>query len=68
LIAWISGASSAMVALFASHLLIVTMVVFGNATYFISWRTAKREIDLTKILRNRSSQGFTAAMRESELS
>jgi len=37
----ISGASSAMVALSASQLLIVAMVVFGNAAYFIS--TSKRE-------------------------
>ncbi len=39
----ISGASSAMVALSASHVLIVAMVVFGNAAYFISRRTSKRE-------------------------
>ena len=37
----ISGASSAMVALSASQLLIVAMVVFGNAAYFIS--TSKRQ-------------------------
>ena len=34
----ISGASSAMVALSASHLLIVAMVVFANALYFIGRR------------------------------
>ena len=38
----ISGATSAMVALSASHLLIVAMVVFANAAYFIGRRTQER--------------------------
>ena len=38
-----SGASSVMVALSTSHLLIVAMVVFGNAAYLIGRRFAKRE-------------------------
>ena len=38
----ISGASSAMVALSASHLLIVAMVVFANAAYFIGRRRSRQ--------------------------
>jgi hypothetical protein len=37
----ISGASSVMVALSSSHLLIVAMVVFGNAAYLIGRRTRR---------------------------
>jgi hypothetical protein len=38
----LSGASSAMVALSASHLLIVAMVVFANVEYFIGRRSSQR--------------------------
>jgi len=38
----ISGASASMVALSASHLLIVAMVAFANAAYFIGRRTSQR--------------------------
>jgi hypothetical protein len=38
----LSGASSAMLALSMSHVLIVAMVVFGNAAYFYSKRTSQR--------------------------
>ena len=38
----ISGASSAMVALSASHLLIVAMVVFANGAYFVGRRRSQR--------------------------
>jgi hypothetical protein len=38
----ISGASSAMVALSMSHLLIIAMVVFGNAVYFIGNRSPRK--------------------------
>jgi hypothetical protein len=38
----ISGASSAMVALSMSHLLIIAMVVFGNAAYFFGKRSLKK--------------------------
>jgi hypothetical protein len=38
----LSGASSAMLALSMSHILIVAMVVFGNAAYFYSRRASKR--------------------------
>ena len=38
----ISGASSTMVALSASHLLIVAMVVFSNAAYFIGKEVSRR--------------------------
>jgi hypothetical protein len=38
----ISGASSSMVALSASHLLIVAMVVFANVAYFVGRRTISR--------------------------
>lgn len=38
----ISGASSAMVALSTSHLLIIAMVVFGNVAYFVGRRSLRR--------------------------
>ncbi len=38
----ISGATSAMAALSTSHLLIIAMVVFGNAAYFIGKRSLKK--------------------------
>jgi hypothetical protein len=37
-----SGASSVMMALSTSHLLIVVMVVVGNVAYFIGRKTVKR--------------------------
>ncbi len=39
----ISGATSTVVALSTSHLLIIAMVVFGNVAYFVGKRSSKKE-------------------------